>query len=145
MIQTAFSEDKKDSAAFVCPVCGRSELLESGDICPECGWEMDRIQYADHEDTDGANILSVNESVLEYLLLRNSETEDEAKKARLEFENAAAAVYAAADCAGQSADDEAADCEIKLARQIYVDHLNNLLRRCFESGETPRAIPHEEQ
>lgn len=144
MIQTAFSEDQKVPATFVCPVCSRSELQESGDICPECGWEMDRIQYADHEDTDGANILSVNESVLEYLLLRNSKTGDDAKKAKQEFENAAAAVYAV-DGAEQPADEETVSSEIKSARQIYMDHLNNLLRRCFDSAEILQSVSHEEQ
>lgn len=44
-----------------CPCCGRTSVREY-DICAECGWENDPIQF-DHPDfSGGANVMSLNQA-----------------------------------------------------------------------------------
>lgn len=45
-----------------CPVCGKSELTDDGDVCKICGWFHDVIQeeYPDEEDCE--NHMSLNQA-----------------------------------------------------------------------------------
>lgn len=56
-----------------CPVCDAICFNEAGDfdICQNCGWENDSVQYSDHSYWGGANHLSVNESRIVYQLSKN--------------------------------------------------------------------------
>jgi hypothetical protein len=49
-----------------CPCCGFRTMLDlergSFDICPVCGWEDDRLQYADPDYRGGANEMSLNQA-----------------------------------------------------------------------------------
>ena len=49
---------------FRCPVCGKFdfESVNDHDICPECGWENDVIQFEDPDYDGGANHMSLNEA-----------------------------------------------------------------------------------
>lgn len=47
-----------------CPVCGKAVFLgecSTYDVCPECGWEDDRIMEDSPNDDAGANEMSLNE------------------------------------------------------------------------------------
>lgn len=71
-----------NSRGFTCPVCGKYifDDIESCEMCPVCGWEMNIVQFDNHDHSEGANILSVNESIVEYKMLKDDETSDQAKK-----------------------------------------------------------------
>lgn len=45
-----------------CPVCGKSELTDNGDVCEICGWFHDVVQekYPDEEDCE--NHMSLNQA-----------------------------------------------------------------------------------
>ncbi|WP_420130666.1 CPCC family cysteine-rich protein [Longimicrobium sp.] len=49
-----------------CPCCGFRTMPDeergSFDICPVCGWEDDRLQYADPDYRGGANEISLNQA-----------------------------------------------------------------------------------
>ncbi len=132
MDQVEAFDENFGKGKIICPVCAGDELDNPGDICSECGWEFDRMQYADHEDADGANILNVNESILEYVLLNSADAEvgDEVRKARYEFDDIVSVIMN--KCSqGAVQEDEFNAGEIKKARQTYMDRLNALLRKCI--------------
>jgi hypothetical protein len=51
---------------FACPCCGQLTLDEEPpgtyDICRECGWEDDLVQFNDHDYRGGANSESLREA-----------------------------------------------------------------------------------
>lgn len=49
-----------------CPVCGKTELTEDGDVCSVCGWFHDIVQekYPDEEDCE--NTMSLNQARAAY-------------------------------------------------------------------------------
>lgn len=54
-----------------CPVCGEIIFYEddfpgSHDICRNCHWEDDEVQFYDKDYEGGANDLSLNQSIIEY-------------------------------------------------------------------------------
>ena len=54
-----------------CPVCGHHtfETLGAWDICPVCGWNSDPVQETIHDDSTGANSVSLNEARRNYQTL----------------------------------------------------------------------------
>ena len=58
-----------------CPVCGKNYFWGGEcDICPECGWEDDPVQFNDLHYRGGANLLSAMEKEVEYLLAKEEKT-----------------------------------------------------------------------
>ena len=51
---------------YACPCCGRLTLPEEPpgtfDICKECGWEDDNVQFDDPDARGGANSESLREA-----------------------------------------------------------------------------------
>ncbi len=45
-----------------CPVCGRSELTDDGDVCEVCGWFHDIVQEAYPDEEDCENHMSLNQA-----------------------------------------------------------------------------------
>ena len=47
-----------------CPVCGRYEFEkeDSYEICPICRWENEKWQYDNPDETECANVMSLNEA-----------------------------------------------------------------------------------
>lgn len=47
-----------------CPVCGEYyfEKENNFEICENCGWENDGIQFDNPDETDCANVMSLNEA-----------------------------------------------------------------------------------
>ena len=69
-----------------CPVCRKTYFFGfEYDICPECGWEDDELQYNDLTYAGGANILSAKQAGVEYYMLKNKRLSDEAGKRKDEF------------------------------------------------------------
>lgn len=70
--------------AILCPVCEKSYLSDFVfcDECDECGWQFNFAQYDDHDLSDDANPLSVNEHKLLYFLKTNEKTHDQAVDAQ---------------------------------------------------------------
>ena len=54
---------------YLCPVCGKHYFTEINayEICPVCGWEDDPVQRREPDLSGGANKLSLNEAIDEYL------------------------------------------------------------------------------
>ena len=54
---------------LLCPCCYKYYFTEKNgyEICPECGWEDDRLQRKDPDFEGGANRLSLNQHRKEYL------------------------------------------------------------------------------
>ena len=56
---------------FACPCCGRLTLDEEPpgtyDICKECGWEDDNVQFHDLDFRGGANTESLREARENYV------------------------------------------------------------------------------
>lgn len=53
-----------------CPCCDEYSFPEkagSGDICPVCFWEYDKVQQADPDFEGGANRVSLNEARKNYM------------------------------------------------------------------------------
>ena len=46
---------------MTCPCCGKAQIDEPHGICPECGWEDDKLQNLDENLADGANGISLKE------------------------------------------------------------------------------------
>lgn len=51
----------KDLDRMLCPVCYKYTLIEWVDICHECGWQHNMVQYDNPNDDGGANNLSLND------------------------------------------------------------------------------------
>lgn len=49
-----------------CPVCGKTELTEDGDVCSVCGWFHDRVQEDDPDYEGGENFMSLNQAKAAY-------------------------------------------------------------------------------
>ena len=49
-----------------CPVCGKTELTEDGDVCPVCGWFHDRVQEKYPDEVDCENAMSLNQARAAY-------------------------------------------------------------------------------
>lgn len=51
-----------------CPVCGKYEFEEFGDfdVCEECYWENDPVQYCHPDYKGGANKMSLTEARAAY-------------------------------------------------------------------------------
>jgi hypothetical protein len=51
-----------------CPVCGDCCFAEEGDfdVCGNCGWINDPVQFKEHDSCDGVNELSVNHAKAEW-------------------------------------------------------------------------------
>ena len=45
-----------------CPVCGRSDLWDDGDVCPVCKWFHDRNQEQFPDEEDCQNGMSLNQA-----------------------------------------------------------------------------------
>lgn len=48
--------------AVKCPVCGKSELVDDGDVCPVCKWFHDIVQEEDPDYEGGENFMSLNQA-----------------------------------------------------------------------------------
>ena len=64
-----------DTVTFVslCPVCGEYTFTGTGDICPVCGWEHDKVQEKDPSFAGGANKKCLNDVRKEYGKDKNNE------------------------------------------------------------------------
>ncbi|MEG1427415.1 MAG: amidohydrolase family protein, partial [Oscillospiraceae bacterium] len=55
---------------YPCPCCGRYTLEEEPpgtfEICPDCGWEDDRVQFRDPDYEEAANTLSLHQAREQY-------------------------------------------------------------------------------
>lgn len=51
------------SKLFKCPCCGKETLLgeRNWEVCSNCGWEDDAIQFENPDFAGGANFFSLNE------------------------------------------------------------------------------------
>ena len=45
-----------------CPVCGKADLTDDGDVCDVCGWFHDVVQEAHPDEKDCENEMSLNEA-----------------------------------------------------------------------------------
>ena len=107
-----------------CPVCGKYTFEDEFDICSVCGWENDNLQACDHNYAGGANDLSVNEARIEYFLLNNGKTSEEAARIRQNYKNKrqkTAQKYADMPWSEEQGE------EFEAVRQKYIDILNKLL------------------
>lgn len=52
----------KEWDRMLCPVCHKHSLIEWIDICHECGWQHNMVQYDDPDLDDGPNKLSLNDT-----------------------------------------------------------------------------------
>jgi len=48
--------------AVKCPVCGKSELVDDGDVCEFCKWFHDVVQEDNPDEEDGENHMSLNQA-----------------------------------------------------------------------------------
>ena len=48
--------------AVKCPVCGKTDLYEDGDVCDICGWFHDVIQEEDPNWKNAENRMSLNQA-----------------------------------------------------------------------------------
>ena len=114
-----------------CPVCGRYEFEEYDDydICPVCNWENGGLQYDDHNYAGGANHLSVNEARIEYFVMNNPETVEQAAKVKEEYENNLIGIYG--KFAGidhtEEENDEQERKDFISCRQEYIYRLSKLM------------------
>lgn len=53
---------KNDEKKYTCPCCGKHVFEEEHmfEICPNCGWEDDFVQFKDPNFEGGANLFSLN-------------------------------------------------------------------------------------
>ena len=60
---------------YKCPCCGKQTLTSERmfDICPNCGWEDDNIQFSDPNYYGGANWFSLNKYRSLFLKEKNIE------------------------------------------------------------------------
>jgi hypothetical protein len=61
-----------------CPVCralvfDKNEFPGSYEICPDCGWEDDELQYFDADYEGGANDVSLNQAIKNFKKYRVSD------------------------------------------------------------------------
>lgn len=72
---------------YICPVCGKYEIddLDGYECCPECGWEVNKLQYDDHNESLGLNSLSVNDHKLQYEAMCVPELKQRVQALRKEF------------------------------------------------------------
>lgn len=52
--------------AVKCPVCGKTELVEDGDVCSVCNWFHDPYQEKRPDEEDGENSMSLNQAKAAY-------------------------------------------------------------------------------
>ena len=75
------------NSGITCPICGKYSFEDFSDYdsCSVCGWKINITQYDDHDFSNGTNILSVNEYMLEYELLSDPQTRQQVEALRDEF------------------------------------------------------------
>lgn len=121
---------------MICPVCGNSEMKNNiCDVCDICGWEDDNVQQSDHNYFGGANRLSVNESRIEYFLLHTEKTKEKAAKLKNRYYESVGEIYKQFAPVNYVEETEKADIlthELDLARERYIDSLNELLLSLIE-------------
>ena len=44
-----------------CPICGKTELVDDGDVCEVCGWFHDVVQEANPDEENCENEMSLNQ------------------------------------------------------------------------------------
>ncbi len=49
-----------------CPVCGKTELEEDGDVCDVCNWFHDIFQEKYPDEENGENEMSLNQAKAAY-------------------------------------------------------------------------------
>lgn len=54
-------KNSNETNKFLCPVCGKS-CVEDYDICENCGWENDPVQFRKPDFPGGANEMSLNQA-----------------------------------------------------------------------------------
>ena len=59
--QSGVEQDVENLYSATCPICGKHTFEDEFDICPECGWEHDIMQYQNSDYVGGANGLSQNQ------------------------------------------------------------------------------------
>ncbi len=72
---------------YLCPVCGQHyfDSFDDFDSCPNCGWEINVPQFADHDLADGRNALSVNEQKVQYAVMQIPALKDTLKTMKRQF------------------------------------------------------------
>lgn len=116
---------------MICPICGNNKMKDNiCDVCEICGWEDDNIQQSDHNYYGGANHLSVNESRIEYFLLHTEKTKCKTAELKHRYHNSIGDIYKEYSPINHIEETEKADAltqELILARETYIDSLNELL------------------
>ena len=68
---------------YNCPCCGKTVFKEEHlfEICPNCGWEDDLVQFRNPDFEGGANFFSLNKYKTLFLAGKNAkQLQDSAKK-----------------------------------------------------------------
>ena len=55
-------KNKHGTIAVKCPVCGKTDLYEDGDVCDICGWFHDIVQEAYPDEEECENRMSLNQA-----------------------------------------------------------------------------------
>ena len=124
---------------FECPICGKYYFQDFDGLaeCPVCNWVNDIVQYDNHDFSEGSNILSVNEYMIEYAVLNNMNTKEVAEKLKEDFRSELVSIHEDFRKIkwGLRMDPKIPSCEeihqqSVTARLKYMAKLNKLLQHC---------------
>ena len=113
----------------LCPVCEKYYFNEMGDydICSNCGWENDNVQYDDHDYWGGANDLSVNEAKVAYEISLCEGQKNKLNILQKEHNDSITAIYSKyGDIDYRTIDGDSIRSEFKKEHDRYVKELERL-------------------